>query len=53
VLELARYVEQCSPGRAAAYWLADCGQPDRVATLSGSALLIALNFRRRFPDWWE
>jgi len=53
VLELARYVEQCSPGALLRIGSLIAASPIGVATLSGSALLIALNFRRRFPDWWE
>jgi hypothetical protein len=48
VLELARYVEQCSPDALLRIGSLITASPIGMATISGSALLIALNaFRRR------
>jgi hypothetical protein len=42
VLELARYVEQCSPDALLRFGALIAGHPLGFATLSGSALLMAL-----------
>jgi hypothetical protein len=51
VLDLARYVEQCSPAVLLRLGTLVSQSPMAVATLSGSALLIALQvWRRRRRD---
>jgi hypothetical protein len=47
VLELARYVEQCSPQVLLRIGSLIAANPIGVATISGSALLLALSFWRR------
>jgi len=54
VLELARYVEQCSPGALLRLGSLIGASPIGVATISGSALLLALSaFTRRTANWRE
>jgi hypothetical protein len=50
VLELARYVEQCSPEALLKFGSLIAGRPLGFATISGSALLMALSiWQRRLP----
>ncbi len=50
VLELARYVEQCSPDALLKLGSLIAGRPLGFATISGSALLMALSiWKRRLP----
>jgi hypothetical protein len=50
VLELARYVEQCSPSTLLQIGSLVADSPIGVATMSGSALLLALGaWRQRWP----
>ncbi len=47
VLELARYVEQSSPAALLQFGSMIADRPIGLATLSGSALLVALSVRKR------
>jgi len=49
VLELARFVEQCSPHALLRIGSLIAASPISVATVSGSALLVALSALRRRP----
>jgi hypothetical protein len=50
VLELARYVEQCSPHSLLRIGALIASTPIGVASVSGSALVVALGvWRRRWP----
>src|SRR5467141_655527 len=52
VLELARYVEQCSPHVLLRIGSLIAASPIGIATISGSALLISLSaWRRREASW--
>ena len=52
VLELTRYVEQCSPHVLLRIGSLIAASPIGIATISGSALLISLSaWRRRKASW--
>lgn len=50
VLELARYVEQCSPHALLRIGSLIASSPIGIASVSGSALLVALSAWRRQPN---